>query len=71
MLLPFYAIFTAASVRGDRAFIREATTNPDGFIDRRFLFKEVSEILLTENFIRVEFFNRSLTLYYNIKPEIE
>ena len=71
MLLLFFLIFTPASVRKDWASNIEAASNPDDFIEKRFLFNEVSEFLLTEKFIRVEFLVPFPTYEFTMKPDIE
>ena len=69
MLLLFFLVFTPASVRIDWASNIEAATNPDDLIEKGILFNEVSKILLTEKFIRVEFV--PFPIYeFTMKPDI-
>ena len=63
-------IFTPASVRSDWASNIEVASNPEDLIDKGFLFNEVSEILLTEKFIRVEFLVPFPTYEFTMKPNI-
>ena len=62
---------TPASVRSDWASNIEAATNPDDLIEKGILFNEVSKILLTEKFIRVEFLVPFPTYEFTMKPDIE
>ena len=71
MLLTFFMLFTPASVRSDWASNIEAASNPDDLIEKGILFNEVSKILLTENFIRVEFLVPFPTYDFTMKPDIE
>ena len=64
-------LFTPASVRSDWASNIEAATNPDDLIEKGILFNEVSKILLTEKFIRVEFLVPFPTYNFTMKPDIE
>ena len=49
----------------------EAASNPDDLIEKGILFNEVSKILLTEKFIRIEFLVRFPTYDFTMKPDIE
>ena len=71
MLLLFFLIFTPASVRSDWASNIEAASNPDDLIEKGILFNEVSKILLTEKFIRVEILVPFPTYEFTMKPDIE
>ena len=71
MLLLLFLIFTPASVRSDWASNIEAASNPDDLIEKGILFNEVSKILLTEKFIRVEFLVPFPTYEFTMKPDIE
>ena len=71
MLLLFSLIFTPASVRSDWAAKIEAASNPDNLIEKRIFFNEVSKILSTEKFIRVEFLVPFPTYEFTMKPDIE
>ena len=71
MLLLFFLIFTPASVRSDWAFNIKAASNPDDLIEKGILFNEVSKIILTEKFIRVEFLVPFPTYEFTMKPAIE
>ena len=71
MLLTFFMLFTPASVRSDRASNIEAASNPDDLIEKGILLNEVSKILLTEKFIRVEFLVPFPTYDFTMKPDIE
>ena len=71
MLLILFSIFTPASVRGDWASNIEAASNPDDLIEKGILFNEISKILLTEKFIRVEFLVPFPTYEFTMKPDIE
>ena len=71
MLLFLLLIFTPASVRSDWASNIEAASNPDNLIEKGILFNEVSEILLTEKFIRVEFLVPFPTYDFTVMPDIE
>ena len=71
MLLLLFLIFTPASVRSDWASNNEAASNPDDLIEKGILFNEVSKILLTEKFIRVEFLVPFPTYDFTMKPDIE
>ena len=71
MLLLLLLIFTPASVRSDWASDIEAASNPDDLIEEGILFNEVSKILLTEKFIRVEFLVPFPTHEFTMKPDIE
>ena len=70
MLLLFFLIFTPASVRSDWASNIEAASNLDDIIEKGILFNEVSKILLTEKFIRVEFLVRFPTYDFTMEPDI-
>ena len=65
-----FLIFTSAPVRSGWASNIEAATNPDDLIERGF-FNEVSKILLTEKFIRVEFLVPFPTCEFTMKPNIK
>ena len=71
MLLIFFMLFTPASVGSDWASNIEAASNPDDFIEKGIFFNEVSKILLTEKFIRVEFLVPFPTNEFTMKPNIE
>ena len=71
MLLLFFLIFTPASVRSDWVANIKAASNADDLIEKGILFNEVSEILLTEKFIRVEFLVAFPTYEFTMKPDIE
>ena len=71
MLLLLFLLFTPASVRSDWASNIEAASNPDDLIEKGILFNEVSEILLTEKFIRVDFLVPFPTYEFTMKPDIE
>ena len=71
MLLLFFSLFTPASVRSDWASNVEAASNPDDLIEKGILFNEVSKILLTEKFIRVEFLVPFPNYGFTMKPDIE
>ena len=58
-------------MRIDWASNIETATNPDDLIEKGILFNEVSEILLTEKFIRVEFLVPFPAYEFTIRPEIE
>ena len=62
---------TPISVRSDWASNIEAASNPDNLIEKGISFNEVSEILLTEKFIRVEFLVPFPTYEFTMKPDIE
>ena len=61
-------LFTPASVRSDWAFNIEAASN---LTEKGIFFNEVSKILLTENFIRVDFLVPFPTYEFTMKPDIE
>ena len=71
MLLFLSLIFTPAPVRSDWASNIEAASNPDDLIEKGILFNEVSKILLTEKFFRVEFLVPFPTYDFTMKPDIE
>ena len=71
MLLLQFFVFTLAFVRRYWASYIEAATNPGDFIEKGIPFIEDSEFLLTENFIRVEFFVPFPTYEFTKKPDIE
>ena len=71
MLLLLFLLFTPSSVRSDWASNIEAATNPDDLIEKGILFNEVSKILRTEKFIRVEFPVPFPTYEFTMKPDIE
>ena len=71
MLLFVFLLFTPASVRSDWASTIEAATNADDFIEKVILVNEVSKILLTEKFIRVEFLVPFPTSEFTMKPDVE
>ena len=71
LLILFFLVFTPASVRNDWAPNIEAATNPDDLIEKGILFNEVSKILLTEKFIRVDFLVPFPTYEFTMKPDIE
>ena len=71
MLLLLFLLFTHAFVRGDWASNIEAASNSDDLIEKGILFNEVSKILLTEEFIRVEFLVPFPTYDFTRKPDIE
>ena len=71
MLLLLFLLFTPASVRKDWASNIEAATNPDDLIEKGIFFNEVSKILLTEKFTRVEFLAPFPTYDFTMKPDIE
>ena len=71
MLLPFFlAFFTLASVRSDWASKIEAATNPDNRIENKVSVNEVSNILLTEKLIHVEFLVPFPTYEFIMEREI-
>ena len=61
-----FLIFTPVSVRSDWSSIIEAAKNPDDLIGKGILFNEVIKTLLTEKFIRIEFFNPFPTYEFTI-----
>ena len=71
MLLLFFLIFTPAFFRSDWASNTEASSNPDDLVEKGILFNEVSKILQTEKFIRVEFLVPFPTYEFTMKPDIE
>ena len=71
MLLLLFLLFTPASVRSDWASNIAAASNPDDLIEKGILFNEVSKILLTEKFIRVEFPVPFPTYDFTMKPAIK
>ena len=71
MLLLFFSLFTPASVRSDWASNIEAAPNLDDLIEKGILFNEVSKILLTEKFFRVEILVPFPTYEFRMKPDIE
>ena len=71
LFLSLFLLFAPASVRSDWASNIEAATNPDDLIEKGILFNEVSKILLTEKFIRVEFLIPFPTYEFTMKPDIE
>ena len=71
MFLFFFLIFTPASVRSDWAYNFEAVSNPDDLIEKGILFNEVSKILLTEKFFRVDFLVPFPTYDFTMKPDME
>ena len=68
--IPFL-LFTPAYVRSDWASNIQAATNTDNLIETWILFNELSKILLTEKFLRVEFLVPFPTYELNMKPNIE
>ena len=71
MLLLFFLLFTPTSVRSDWASNIEAATNSDDLIEKMILFNEVSKILVTEKFNRVEFLVPFPTYDSMMKPDLE
>ena len=71
VLLFVFLLFTRASVRSDWASNIEAATNPDDLIEKVILVNEVSNILLTVKFIRVEFLVPFPTSEFTMKPDTE
>ena len=62
---------TAASVQSDWASNIDATTNPGDLIEKMILFNEVSKVLLTEDFNRVEVVVPIPTYEFEMKQDIE
>ena len=71
LLLLIFLVFTPASVRSNWVSNIKAATNPDDLFEKGFLFNEVSKILLTEKFIRVEFLVLFPTYQITMKSDIE
>ena len=66
-----FLISTPASVQSGWAPNIEAATNPDDLIEKGILFNEISKILLTEKFLRVEFLVPFPIYEYTMTPDIE
>ena len=71
LLLLLFLVFTPTSVRSNWASNIEAPTNPDDLFEKGILFNQVSKILLTEKFIRVEFLVPFPTYVFTMQPDIE
>ena len=71
MLLLLFLLFTPASVRSHWASNIEAAANPDDLFEKGILFSQVSKILLTEKFIRVEFLVPFPAYEFTMKPDNE
>ena len=71
LLFLVYLFFTPASVYGQWSSNIEPSNNPNDLLEKGILFNERNKILLTENFIRVEFLVPFPTYDFTLKPDIE